>query len=136
MKRIFAYLVTTANVGIEYSASEGRLELVGFSDADYAGDVETRRSTTGYVFMLANGAVTWSSQRQKLVSMSTTESEYIAASCAAREAVWLRSLLGGVGHQCMEPTELHVDNQSTIRLVKNPQYHKRTKHIDVRYHYI
>ncbi|XP_071573806.1 uncharacterized protein [Temnothorax nylanderi] len=136
VKRIFAYLVTTISVGKEYSAFDNKLELVGFSDADYAGDIETRRSTTGYVFILANGAVTWSSQRQKLVSMSTTESEYIAASCAAREFVWLRNLLNGIGHRCVKPTVLHDDNQSTFRLVKNPQFHKRTKHIDVRYYYI
>lgn len=68
--------------------------------------------------------------------MSTTESEYIAASCAARETIWLRSLLEGIGHRCVNPTVLHVDNQSAIRLVKNPQFHKRTKHIDVRFHLI
>ena len=114
----------------------GKSELIGFSDADYAGDIETRRSTTGYVFYLANGAVSWSSQRQKLVTLSTNEAEYLAASVATRELVWLRKLLKDIGCPCAEETTLFVDNQSTIQLVKNPVYHKRTKHIDIRYHFV
>lgn len=123
-------------MGIEYRAEGSMTELKGYSDADFASDVETRRSTTGYAFRMANGIVTWASQRQKLVSLSTTESEYIAAATASREAVWLRTLLTGMGHRCDEPTILYIDNQSTIRLVRNPEFHKRTKHIDVKYHYI
>ena len=110
--------------------------LVGYYDADYAGDLETRRSTTGYAFSFANGLVAWSSQRQKIVTLSTTESEYVAAAAAARENIWLRNLLGNLGAQCDTATALHIDNQSAIRLAKNPEFHKRTKHIDVRYHYI
>lgn len=78
--------------------------------------------------------MTWSSQRQKLVVLSTTEAEYVAASAAAKEVVWLRRLLAGIGHQCEQATVLFVDNQSTIRLAKNREFHKRTKHIDVRCH--
>lgn len=136
VKRILAYLVGTVNMGIEYRSGGSEPELMGFSNADYASDLETRRSTTGYVFSFANGAVTWSSQRQRLVTLSTTESEYVAASVAAREAVWLRNLLDDVERRCDGATPLYVDNQSTIKLVKNPEFHKRTKHIDVRYHHI
>ncbi|KMQ88959.1 putative retrotransposon, partial [Lasius niger] len=97
VKRIISYLTDTIGQGIEYRGDGGKCELMGFSDADYAGDIGTRRSTTGYAFLMANGLVSWSSQRQKLVSMSTTESEYIATSTASREATWVRSFLYGIG---------------------------------------
>ena len=136
VKRIFAYLGGTVDYGIEYRDGGSEPELIGFSDADYAGDIETRRSTTGYVFCLANGAITWSSQRQKLVTLSTTEAEYVAASAATRESIWLRKLLFGIGCPCVKETTLFVDNQSAIQLVKNPVFHKRTKHIDIHYHFV
>lgn len=135
VKRIFAYLVGTKNVGIKYRGTEN-IKLVGYSDSDFANDIETRRSTTGYMFELAEGPVTWSSQRQKLVTLSTTEAEYVTASQACKEAIWLKKLLKSMGYECEESTVIYVDNQSAIRLVKNPEYHKRTKHIDLRYHYI
>lgn len=105
-------------------------------DIAYAGDVETRRLTSLYIFELSNGPVTWSSQRQKLATLSTTESEYVAASTAVREAIWLRKLLGDIKYPCSGATVIKVDNQSAIKLVKNPEFHKRTKHIDIKYHYI
>lgn len=80
--------------------------------------------------------MTWSSRRQKLVSLSTTEAEYIAAATAAREAVWIRTLLNGIGQRRENPTTLFVDNQSAIHLVRNSEFHKRTKHVDIKYHYI
>ena len=136
VKRIFAYLKGTLDYGIEYCSGGSNLNLVGYSDADFAGDVETRRSTSGFLFELAGGPVTWSSQRQKLVTLSTTESEYVAASSACKEAVWLRKLLRNLNCGSEKATVIFVDNQSAIRLVKNPEYHKRTKHIDIRYHFI
>lgn len=136
VKRIFAYLQGTSDYGIKYGSGGSEAALIGFSDADYAGDIETRRSTTGYVFCLANGAVTWSSQRQRLVTLSTTEAEYVAASTAAREAVWIRKLLSDIGCPCDKETTLYIDNQSAIQLVRNPVFHKRTKHIDVHFHFI
>ncbi|KAK9703042.1 hypothetical protein QE152_g29566 [Popillia japonica] len=104
------------------------MELSVYSDADYAGDIETRHSTTGYVSVLCKGPITWSSQRQRCVSRSTTESEYIAASDAAREVVWLRGLLAELKVPCDEPTVLFVDNQSAIKLVEGKDSHKR-KHV-------
>jgi len=136
VKQIFAYLSGTIEYGIKFRGGGSVPKLVGYSDADYASDLETRRSTTGYVFQLAGGPVTWSSQRQKLVTLSTTESEYVAASAASKEAIWLRRLLDGIGHPCDDETVIFVDNISAIKLVKNPEFHKRTKHIDVRYHFI
>lgn len=138
VKRIFKYLVGTINHGILYESGGRKLEisLSGYSDADFAGDVDTRRSTTGYAFCINNFLVTWSSQRQKMVTLSTTESEYVAAATASKEIVWLRQLLTDLGHCPRQPTVLFIDNQSTIRLIRNPEFHKRTKHIDVKFHFI
>lgn len=135
LKRILKYLSGTMSMGIFYQQSD-KIELVGYSDSDYAGDVETRRSTSGFVFYLSGAAVTWSSQRQKIVTLSTTEAEYVAAAGAAKEAIWLRKLLNDLELLSEEPVCLFMDNMSAIRLVKNPEFHKRTKHIDIKYHFI
>lgn len=136
VKRIIRYLVGTVNYGILYESDINNLSLLGFSDADFASDIETRRSTAGYLFKLAKGPITWSSQREKLVTLSTTESEYVAAAIATKEAVWIRKLLGDLNFVQSDATILFVDNMSAIRLSKNPEFHKRTKHIDVKYHFI
>jgi len=119
-----------------YKGSGSDLILTGYCDSDYAADIDTRRSTGGYIFKIANGPVTWSSKRQATVSLSTTEAEYIAASMATKEAIWLRNLLSDIGRRCENATIIMTDNQSTIKLIKNPEFHSRTKHIDVRYHFI
>ncbi|CAD7087458.1 unnamed protein product [Hermetia illucens] len=93
VKRIYRFLVGTTEFGIMYKSGGSNSKLQGFSNSDFASDTETRRSTTGYAFCLSNGIVTWSSQRQKLVTLSTTEAEYVAAAAAAKEAIWLRKLL-------------------------------------------
>lgn len=113
VKRILKYLAGSVNFGILYQASENNFFLIGFSDSDFAGDVETRRSTSGFVFCLAGGAVTWSSQRQKLVTLSSTEAEYVAAASATKEAVWLRKLWNDL-RCCDDPISLSVDNQNAI----------------------
>ncbi|UYV68375.1 hypothetical protein LAZ67_5004134 [Cordylochernes scorpioides] len=136
VKKIFGYLKTTKNIGICFGGSSCTTSLIGFSDADFAGDLDTRKSTTGYVFMLNNGPISWCSQKQNCVSLSTTESEYIAASKATKEAIWLRQLLRELHQEQVKPTTIFCDNQSCIRLVHNPEYHKRTKHIDISYHFI
>ncbi|UYV80361.1 hypothetical protein LAZ67_18002684 [Cordylochernes scorpioides] len=82
------------------------------------------------------GTVSWASQRQPIIALSTTESEYIAACSAAKELIWIRRLLQGIGCDITKETELYIDNQAAIKLVENPVFHKRTKHIDVRYHFI
>lgn len=139
VKRILAgsaYLAGTVEYGIEFRGGKSALKLIGYSDADFASDMETRRSTTGYLFELASGPITWCSQRQRLVTTSTMESEYVVASAAAREAIWLRRFIKDIGHPCAEATIIFVDNESAIKLVKNPEFHQRSKHIDIRYHYI
>lgn len=135
MKRILKYVGGTKDMGICFDHGTD-VRFCGYSDADYAGDVETRRSTSGYVFMFGNGVISWGSERQKSVALSTTESEHMAASHAIKELVWLKRLLAELLPIDMETPMFYMDNQSAIRLVKNPEFHKRTKHIEVRYHFI
>ncbi|XP_060873977.1 zinc finger protein 514-like [Metopolophium dirhodum] len=111
-------------------------KLRGYSDADYVGDTTTRRSTSGFIFMMGDGIVAWCSQRQKSVALSTTEAEYIALSQSIQKLTWLTLLISDLLETQGDTPVLYADNQSAIKLVKNPEYHKRTKHIDVRYHYI
>lgn len=136
VKRIFRYLLNTVGCGLSFESQNKGEALVGYSDADFAGDIDTRRSTTGYMFSVGNMPVTWCSQRQKLVTLSTTESEYVAAATAAKEVAWLRKLLKDLDCPVDQPTKLLVDNQSTIKLIRNPEFHKRTKHIDIKFHFI
>lgn len=133
-KKILKYLNKTLNFGILYINSKDN-HVYGYSDADYAADMDTRRSTSGHCFIYANGTISWSSERQRCVSLSTTESEYVAASGAVKELIWLRNLLSEILDEDAK-FKMHMDNQSAIRLVKNPEFHKRSKHIDVRYHFV
>lgn len=136
IKRIFRYLAGTSELGILYKKTDKNSDLLGYSDVDYAGDLETRRSTLGYIFLLSGGPVSWCSQRQKSVALSTTEAEYVAASMASRELIWIQQLLHDIQNSCTGATGLMIDNQSAIKLVKNPEFHKRSKHIDIHYHFI
>ena len=107
----------------------------GFVDADWAGDLDRRRSTSGYVFNLFGGAISWMSKRQAVVALSTTESEYMAATHASKEAIWLQILCSGIG-LVQKDVRIECDSQSAIFLAKNPAYHSKTKHIDVQYHFV
>lgn len=138
VKRILKYLRGTQDYGIFFSSKNANnFELYVYSDADYAGCIQTRRSTTGYCLLLGNGIVSWCSERQPSVSHSTAESEYIAASLASRELVWLQRLLNELDLALeLERPTLFVDNESAVKMIKNPVLHKRTKHIEVCYHSI
>ncbi|KAL0460800.1 UNVERIFIED_CONTAM: Retrovirus-related Pol polyprotein from transposon TNT 1-94 [Sesamum latifolium] len=109
--------------------------VVGYVDSDYAGDLDDRRSTTGYVFTLGGGSICWKSTVQSIVALSTIEAEYMAVAEAAKEALWLNGLVKELGVE-QGGVQLHCDSQSAIYLAKNQVYHARTKHIDVRYHKI
>ena len=134
VKRVFRYLKGTADMCLEYRATGNHVE--GFSDADWASNSEDRRSTTGSVFVLAGGAISWASQRQATVALSTSEAEYMSLCLSTQEAVWLRRLLSDLGVNCSQPTVIHEDNQGAIAIAKNPVGHKRTKHIDIKYHFV
>ena len=133
VKGIMRYLKATKSLRICYESQD--LSVRGYTDSDYAGDLDKRRSTSGYVFMLAGGAVSWQSRLQDCVTQSTTEAEYVAASEACKEAIWLGRLVADLGIK-VEMPELHCDSQSAIQLAKNPVFHAKTKHIDVKYHFI
>ena len=136
VKRVLRYIRGTLDNGLIYSANDTSTVLTGYSDADWAGDLSTRRSTTGYVFQIQGSTVSWCSKRQACVARSTTEEEYVALSTASQEAVWLRRLLQNVLKKQDNPTVVYEDNQGTIELTKNPKFHNRTKHIDVSYHFV
>ena len=106
------------------------LDIRCFVDVDWAGDLDQRRSKSGYVFNLFGGAVSWMSKKQSVVTLSTTEVEYMAASHASKEAVWLQRLCSSMG-LVQRAIRIDCDSQSAIFLVRNPAYHSKTKHIDV-----
>jgi hypothetical protein len=133
IKDIFRYLKAYPNQTL--TLGKGDATLTGFSDASYANEVESRRCRTGFVFYIGNSLVSWNSCLQKSVCLSTTESEYMALCDAARESIWFRRLLADLGEDIDEPTIIYGDNQSSIAIADNPAMHKRTKHIDIRYHY-
>lgn len=137
VKRIFRYLKGSLDMAIEYGCSKSRrLQLSGYCDADWGGDMTDRRSTTGYVFMMAGGAVSWNSRKQPTVALSSTEAEYMALSGAVQEAIWLRQLLRDLGYAQQGATPIYEDNQGCINLANNPVSHSRTKHIDIRHHFV
>ena len=110
-------------------------ELQGYADAD-GSMAEDRRAISRYAFIIHGGAVSWSAKRQEIVFLSTTESEYVAATSAAKEALWLRSLITQLFNIKLDATTLFSNNQSAIALMKDHQYHARTKYIDIRFHFI
>jgi hypothetical protein len=135
---VLAYLYTTRNVGITYHKSTNPntpFTVVGCCDSDYGGDPATRRSTTGYTFLGAGGAITWSSKLQPTVAASTTEAEYMAAVAAAKEALWLRKMLYSLGepHACML---IGCDNQAALAHIKNPIVSARAKHVGIHHHFV
>lgn len=134
VKRIFRYLNGTRNLRLTYR-SGGSNTLEGFTDADWATSAVDRRSVAGYIFTLAGGAISWSSAKQRSVATSSMESEYMALAHATKEAIWLRFLFHDLGLLSDGPTPLHADNQAAISYAHNDQFHKRSKHIDVRYHF-
>ena len=135
LKRVFRYLAGTRNRGIEYGGASN-LTLCGYTDGDWAGDHDSARSTSGYVFTLNGGAISWKSGKQKSIAKSTCEAEYMGQSDAAQEAIWARSMLSELGEPLDGPTPIYGDNQGAIALAKNPIDHKRTRHINVSYHFV
>ena len=134
-KGLMRYVASTREHGIRTDLFETSPNtVVGYCDADYAGDPDTRRSTTGFVFILHGGVFTWLSKRQPTVAASTTEAEYISAAQAVKEALWLRVLLADLGI-VVNTFQIKGDNQSVLKLLKNPVSSMRLKHIDVVYHF-
>jgi hypothetical protein len=139
VKRVFRYLCGTTDYGICYQGRLGAdrvLDIHGFVDRRYwVGDLDHKRSTSGYVFNLFGGAISWMSKRQSVVALSTTKVEYMEATHESKEVVWLQRLCLGIGF-VQQVVRLDCDSQSAIFLAKNPAYHSKTKHIDVQYHFV
>ncbi|XP_049410511.1 secreted RxLR effector protein 161-like [Solanum stenotomum] len=129
-KRILCYLQGTKDFEIFYRKGE-KLYLVGFTDGDYEGDKDDRKSTSGYVFMLRAMVVSWSSKKQTIVTLSSTKAEFVAATACVCQAIWLRRILEELQFKIGRANIVCCDNTSPIRLSKNPVSHGRRKHIDI-----
>ena len=138
VKRIIRYIAGTPHFGCRYSREEGAARLVGYSDSDLGGDMDSRKSTTGSLFFLGSSPVTWQSMKQSVIAISSCESEYVAGATTACQGIWLARLLAEFsgGDAQPEPAVLRMDNQSAIALAKNPVFHDRSKHIELKYHFI
>jgi hypothetical protein len=134
-KRILRYVAGTIDYGLWYTHSQD-CTLIGYTDSDFAGSIDDRKSTSGYAFHLGTSLISWASQKQPIVSMSSAEAEYIATTTAACHAVWLKRLLKDMGHTETESTTIYCDNTSAIQLSKHNVFHRKSKHIDTRYHFI
>ena len=125
--------------GLTYKKLEAHLQgedlFYGYADAAYA-NADHYHSTSGYAFIASRGAITWSSKKQTTVALSSTEAEYVALSEATCKATWLRNLYSELGFNLGQPTLLLGDNDGSIAMAKNPQFHKRAKHIAIRWHYV
>ena len=134
-KHVLRYLQGTVEYGLDYRQGSG-VRLAGYTNSDWAGCAVDRKSTSGCCFGLGSTVVSWLRRKQKSVSLSSTEAEYIAASQASCEAIWLRKMLVGLFDLELRPTVIHCDNQSCIKLTENLVFHDRSKHIEIRYHFI
>jgi len=135
VKRVFRYLKGTVDHGIRYNIAKSK-QPIAFCDADWAGCLDTRRSTSGYVLLLSGGAVAWSSRRQKVVAGSSTEAEYVSMYHAISEVVWEKAFLQELGVIIDEPLIIGSDSDSALKLANNPVHHEKSKHIDIKMHFL
>jgi len=137
VKHLLRYVAGTLDYGIVYPRrGGGKTELIGYSDSDMGGHVDGWKSTSGLIFFLGKCPISWQSQKQRIVALSTCEAEYVAAATACCQGVWLRRLLQEITGEDHRAPVLRVDNKSAIELAKNPVLHDRSKHIDIRFHFI
>lgn len=134
-KIILRYVKDTLNFGIHCYSTE-KFNLVGFSDSDLGGSLDDRKSTSGNCFSFSSSLITWSSRKQRIIALSSTEAEYVAITSASRQALWLRNVLEEIGEKKIQPTAIYCDNVSAIKLAKNPVHHSKKKHFDMKYQFI
>ena len=136
VKWILRYLKGTPNFGLMFDKNKVKTNnVIGFVDSDYAGDLDKRRSISGYIFSLCGSAVSWKASLQSVTALSTTEAEYISATEGVKEAIWLRGLVSELGIP-QDINTVYCDSQSAICLTKNDMFHAKTKHIDIKHHFI
>jgi hypothetical protein len=137
VKHLLRYIAGTVSHGLVYSKfTKGNNRITGYLDSDFGGDVDERKSTTGVIFFSGQMVISWMSQKQKLIALSTCEAEYIAGAAGACQAVWLNRLLEELTGISPQQPILRMDNQSAIALSKNLVLHDRSKHIDTKFHFI
>ena len=134
-KRLLRYIKGTSEYGLIYKRDEDS-KLVGFCDSDYAGDQDDRMSTSGYIFLLGSKPIAWNCSKQKVVALSSCEAKYISSTSAVCQGIWISRFVHELIGQVVEKFDLYIDNKSAIEISRNPVYHGRTKHIEVRYHFI
>jgi len=137
LKRVLHYLQGIKEYRITYQSQtpQDNNLFYSFADAAYA-NTDDYKSTLGHVFLAAGGVITWCSKKQTVIALSSTEAEYVALSKAGREACWLRSLCKELGFPQSKPTEIRGDNIEAILMVRNPQFHKQSRHITTKWHWI
>ena len=139
IKQILRYLAGTKTLGITYWNTPDETDtnnlFHGYADAAFA-NADDHKSTTSYVFLESGGAIMWKSKKQMVITLSSMEAEYVALSEAGREATWLRNLYGELGFPQTHPTIIKGDNDGSVVLTHNPQYHQRSKHIALRHHWV
>lgn len=136
VKRIMRYIRGTIQFGLVYAKDSGNTVLTGFSDSDLACQLDDRKSTRGMVYYMNESLITWVSKKQLCVALSSCDAEFIAATTAACQGIWLRNILKEITTEEIGPVVLCIDNRSAIDLAKNPMFHGRSKHINIRYHFI
>lgn len=134
-KRILRYVKGTVDYEIKYAISD-QFQLVGYSDSDWAGSVDDMKSTTGFCFSLGSGVINWCSKKQEIIAQSTAEAEFIAATAAANQAIWLRKILQDLCLKQQESTQIFVDNQAAISISSNPTFHGKTKHFKIKFYFL
>jgi hypothetical protein len=132
---VLRYLAGTVHLGLLFRKGTD-LTLTAYVDSDYATDATDRRSITGYVTRLGEATITAHREKQPIIALSSTEAEYIAVTSVGKEIVFLRQLLVDMGYEQTGPTVVHEDNKGCFHLSENEMYHQRTKHVDIRYHWI
>jgi transposase InsO family protein len=138
VKRVMRYLKGTQRFELTYSGRDPRSSLMCYCDSDWAGNVDDRKSITGYTFLIGGGAVSWQSRKQPTTALSSVEAEYMASTQAIKEALWWKAFVTQLAIPGVTTNRMlmNMDSQGAIALAKNPEFHARTKHIDVQHHFI
>ncbi|XP_073220735.1 secreted RxLR effector protein 161-like [Cicer arietinum] len=137
-KRILRYIKETIELGLLYSRklNEEEVELISFTDADWCGDMDDRKSTAGYVFTINNSPISWCSKKQNIVALSICEAEYVVASMGACQAMWLTELMAKLELRRNNAVKMKIDNKSAIDLARHPSVHRTSKHIETRFYFL